>query len=113
MRIEANISVARENEPLGTKVEVKNLNSFKAVEQAIKFEIKRHIENLSTGKKIIQETRGWDENKQKTFSQRIKEDSHDYRYYPDPDLPKLYLDEIPCFTNESLLKKHTPTSIGT
>ncbi|KKS28977.1 MAG: Aspartyl/glutamyl-tRNA(Asn/Gln) amidotransferase subunit B [Parcubacteria group bacterium GW2011_GWC2_42_11] len=99
MRIEANISVAREGESLGTKVEVKNLNSFKAVEQAIEFEIKRHTEMLKRGEKIIQETRGWDENKQKTFSQRIKEESHDYRYYPDPDIPKFYLDEIPSFSN--------------
>lgn len=102
MRIEANISVAREGEELGTKVEVKNLNSFKSVEQAIEFEIKRHTEMLERGEKIVQETRGWDENKQKTFSQRIKEESHDYRYYPDPDIPKLYIDEISLFSKESL-----------
>ena len=102
MRVEANISVAREGEGLGTKVEVKNLNSFKAVEQAIEFEIKRHTELLEHGEKIIQETRGWDENKQKTFSQRIKEESHDYRYYPDPDIPKLYIDEISSFSKDVL-----------
>jgi aspartyl-tRNA(Asn)/glutamyl-tRNA(Gln) amidotransferase subunit B len=95
MRIEANISLAPENGPLGTKVEVKNLNSFKAVEQAIAYEIKRHTELLAQNEPIIQETRGWDEVKQKTFSQRKKESSHDYRYFPEPDLPKIHLDEIP------------------
>jgi aspartyl-tRNA(Asn)/glutamyl-tRNA(Gln) amidotransferase subunit B len=95
MRIEANISIAKKEGELGTKVEVKNLNSFKSVEQAIAYEIKRHTELLQKGEKILQETRGWDEEKQKTFSQRVKEESHDYRYYPDPDLPKLYLSEIP------------------
>ena len=111
MRIEANISVAREGEVLGTKVEVKNLNSFKAVEQAIEFEIKRHSEMLRRGEKIIQETRGWDENKQKTFSQRIKEESHDYRYYPDPDIPKFFLDEISRF-NKLFLRKSLPQLPG-
>jgi len=111
MRIEANISVAREGEVLGTKVEVKNLNSFKAVEQAIEFEIKRHSEMLKRGEKIIQETRGWDENKQKTFSQRIKEESHDYRYYPDPDIPKFFLDEISRF-NKLFLRKSLPQLPG-
>ena len=105
MRIEANISVAPQGEKqLGTKVEVKNLNSFKAVEQAIQYEIKRHKEVLESGGKIVQETRGWDEDKQKTFSQRMKEESHDYRYYPDPDLPKLYLSEIPLFSAEKIEK---------
>jgi aspartyl-tRNA(Asn)/glutamyl-tRNA(Gln) amidotransferase subunit B len=102
MRIEANISVAAEGEKLGTKVEVKNLNSFKAVEQAIQFEIKRQTTALNQGEKLIQETRGWDEDKQKTFSQRKKEESHDYRYYPDPDLPKLFLNEIADFEVETL-----------
>ncbi len=99
MRIEANISVAKDGEKLGTKVEVKNLNSFKAVEQAIDYEIKRHTKLIESGNegKIVQETRGWDENKQKTFSQRVKEESQDYRYCPDPDLPKLYISEIPDF----------------
>ena len=102
MRVEANISVAPKDGPLGTKVEVKNLNSFKAVEQAIAYEIKRHTELLARGEKIIQETRGWDENKQQTFSQRLKEESHDYRYFPDPDLPKLYISEIEGFDKKSL-----------
>lgn len=104
MRIEANISVGPEGGPLGTKVEVKNLNSFKAVEQAIGYEIKRHKELLAQGEKISQETRGWDETKQKTFSQRAKESSHDYRYFPEPDLPKLQLDEISEFQAVELRK---------
>ncbi|MBI5140399.1 MAG: Asp-tRNA(Asn)/Glu-tRNA(Gln) amidotransferase subunit GatB [Candidatus Vogelbacteria bacterium] len=98
MRVEANISVSK-TEQFGTKVEVKNLNSFKAVEHAIDYEVKRHIEVLEGGGEIIQETRGWDENSQKTFSQRAKENSHDYRYFPEPDLPKLKLNLVPEFQN--------------
>ncbi|MCX6717665.1 MAG: Asp-tRNA(Asn)/Glu-tRNA(Gln) amidotransferase subunit GatB [Candidatus Taylorbacteria bacterium] len=94
MRVEANISVSDCEGKLGTKVEVKNLNSFRTVEKAIAYETERHIELLEKGEKIIQETRGWDEAKQKTYSQRIKEDSHDYRYFPDPDLPKLMVSEV-------------------
>jgi len=101
MRVEANISVSRDSS-LGTKVEVKNLNSFKSVEKAIEFEIKRHIEVLEGGGSLTQETRGWDENKQTTFSQRIKEDSHDYRYFPDPDIPKLQLSQLSEFTKETI-----------
>jgi aspartyl-tRNA(Asn)/glutamyl-tRNA(Gln) amidotransferase subunit B len=112
MRIEANISVAKSDlatrdttsEQLGTKVEVKNLNSFKSVEKAIDFEIARQIKALDGGEKIVQETRGWDENKQTTFSQRLKESSHDYRYFPDPDLPKLFLSERPEFSYEAIKK---------
>lgn len=98
MRVEANISVSDSNE-LGTKVEVKNLNSFRSVERAIDDEIKRQIEVLEKGGKVVQETRGWDENKQKTFSQRLKESSHDYRYFPDPDLPKLFISQISEWQN--------------
>lgn len=101
MRVEANISVSRDAK-LGTKVEVKNLNSFKAVERAIEFETKRHIALLEKGERVIQETRGWDENKQHTFSQRLKEESHDYRYFPDPDLPKLRLSQLSEFAPETI-----------
>ncbi len=95
MRVEANISVSDDKSKLGTKVEVKNLNSFKSVEKAIKFELDRMIDLLESGQgsEIVQETRGWDEGKQKTFSQRKKESSQDYRYFPEPDLPKMKLHE--------------------
>jgi len=81
MRVEANISVSK-TDVFGTKVEVKNLNSFKSVEKAIEYEVARHIEVLEGGGTILQETRGWDENKQSTFSQRIKENSEEYRWKP-------------------------------
>ena len=106
MRVEANISVSVDDK-LGTKVEVKNLNSFKVVEKAIDYEIKRQIGALDKGEKIIQETRGWNDNSQKTFSQRMKEGSEDYRYFPDPDLPKLKISEIVGF-QAGELKKEIP-----
>jgi aspartyl-tRNA(Asn)/glutamyl-tRNA(Gln) amidotransferase subunit B len=95
MRVEANISVSNTND-LGTKVEVKNLNSFKSVESAIAYEIERQISVLESGQTLQQETRGWDEVGQKTFSQRSKETAKDYRYFPDPDLPKLNTSEYPA-----------------
>lgn len=94
MRIEANISVSTDPNKFGTKCEVKNINSFAAVESAIRYEVERHIDLIESGGKVVQETRGWDENKQETFSQRKKENAHDYRYFPDPDLPKLYLSKL-------------------
>jgi len=99
MRVEANISVYKEGEDRlsGTKVEVKNLNSFRVVGKAIAHEIERQIAVIERGEKVVQETRGWDENKGETFSQRKKESSHDYRYFPDPDLPKLNISEITEF----------------
>ncbi len=93
MRIEANISVSKDD-TLGTKVEVKNLNSFRSVERAIEFEVKRQIEVIEKGEEIQQATRGWDENKQNTFHQRVKEDGADYRYFPEPDIPKVVLFEM-------------------
>lgn len=104
MRVEANISVSK-TDTLGTKVEVKNLNSFKVVEKAIAYEIERQIAVLEAGEKVVQETRGWDENKAQTFSQRAKEDSHDYRYFPDPDIPKFRLSKLSAFNKETLLKE--------
>ena len=102
MRVEANISISK-TDKLGTKVEVKNLNSFRSVERAIAFEVERMTRILDGGPgEIVQETRGWDEGKQATFSQRKKESAHDYRYFPDPDLPKLKISEIPEFSNEAL-----------
>ena len=88
MRCEANISVST-SDKMGTKVEVKNLNSFKVVEKAIEYEINRQAVLLDEGKEIAQETRGWDEGRMVTFSQREKESAHDYRYFPEPALPPL------------------------
>lgn len=88
MRVEANISVSK-TDKLGTKVEVKNLNSFKSVEGAIAYEIDRQIELLEKGEVISQETRGWDEVKLRTYTQRTKESAKDYRYFPDPDISKI------------------------
>ncbi|HOK00776.1 MAG TPA: Asp-tRNA(Asn)/Glu-tRNA(Gln) amidotransferase subunit GatB [Candidatus Pacearchaeota archaeon] len=90
MRVEVNISLSKDLKNLGTKVEIKNLNSFKVVEKAVDFEIERQKEILERGEKIVQETRGWHDKKEITFSQREKEEAHDYRYFPDPDLPKMY-----------------------
>jgi aspartyl-tRNA(Asn)/glutamyl-tRNA(Gln) amidotransferase subunit B len=86
MRADANISMSPDD-TLGTRAEVKNLNSFNSVFQAINYEIKRQTEILEKGEKVRQETRGWDEAKQKTVSQRSKEEAQDYRYFPEPDLP--------------------------
>ncbi|MEK7628412.1 MAG: Asp-tRNA(Asn)/Glu-tRNA(Gln) amidotransferase subunit GatB [Patescibacteria group bacterium] len=94
MRIEANISMAPKGS-LGVKVEVKNLNSFKSVERAVQFEMKRQAAEIRSGRAVLQETRGWDEARQETFRQRTKEGSADYRYFPDPDLPKIQCVQIP------------------
>lgn len=92
MRFDVNVSVSKTDE-LGTRTETKNINSFKAVEKTVEYEIARQIERLERGEAIVQETRGWDDSKQRTFSQRTKEDAHDYRYFPDPDLPPIELDQ--------------------
>ena len=90
MRFDVNVSVSTSDE-LGTRTETKNLNSFRIVEKAVDYEINRQIERLEKGDKIVQETRGWDDAKQKTFSMRSKENADDYRYMPDPDIPPTVL----------------------
>lgn len=106
MRCEANVSLYKEGEDKlsGTKVEVKNINSFKFVEKAIAYEINRQSEALDKGEDIIQETRGWDANRNATVSQRTKETAADYRYFPEPDIPPMK------FNNEYIekLKKELP-----
>jgi len=107
MRCEANISVQEKRkweykgdckiEPIGDyklnpKTEVKNIGSFKALEKAIEYEIKRQAEALNNNEPLIQETRGWDDKKQKTISQRTKEEANDYRYFPDPDISPIIID---------------------
>ena len=93
LRCDANVSVRRPGETrLGTKTEVKNVNSFRYLEKAIQYEIGRHIDVLDHGGRIVQETRLFDAAQGKTYSMRSKEEAHDYRYFPDPDLPALVID---------------------
>ena len=93
LRVEANVSLRpRGTEPFGTRVEVKNMNSFRAVERAIAFEIERQAAALDAGEPLVQETRGWSEERGETYRMRVKETSDDYRYFPEPDLPPLHLD---------------------
>jgi aspartyl-tRNA(Asn)/glutamyl-tRNA(Gln) amidotransferase subunit B len=98
-RCDANVSVRRPGEPLGTRCEIKNLNSFRFMEQAIRFEAHRQIEVLEDGGTVVQETRLYDPDKDETRSMRSKEDAMDYRYFPDPDLlplavPQRWIDEV-------------------
>lgn len=104
MRFDVNVSVSKNSKVLGTRSETKNLNSFRSVEKAVEYEINRQIELLEKGGEIVQETRGWDDSKQKTFSQRTKEDAHDYRYMPEPDVPPIVLTED--YVND--IKKQLP-----
>jgi aspartyl-tRNA(Asn)/glutamyl-tRNA(Gln) amidotransferase subunit B len=94
MRFDVNVSLRPAgSQTLGTRTETKNLNSFRAVEKAVEYEIQRQIEVLARGGTVIQETRGWNEAKNQTYSQRGKEESHDYRYFPEPDLPPLVINK--------------------
>lgn len=102
MRVEANVSVAKSGERSPAYVELKNINSFNTMERAVRYEIRRQTEALERGETIIKETRGWDEVKQATFAQRIKEGGADYRYFPDPDLPNLLLSEVEGMSFESI-----------
>ena len=92
MRFDVNISLAPEgSKELGTRAEIKNLNSFRSVERAAQYEIERQTEILNSGEAVVQETRGWNDDDESTFSQRGKEDAHDYRYFPEPDVPPIQL----------------------
>jgi aspartyl-tRNA(Asn)/glutamyl-tRNA(Gln) amidotransferase subunit B len=106
MRVEANVSIAKKGDR-GTKVEIKNLNSFNAMERAVRYEIERQKKLLANGEKVVQQTLGWDDTKQATFPQRVKEGSADYRYFPDPDLPPLRLSELKDFRPD-VLKQEMP-----
>ncbi|MBI2009137.1 Asp-tRNA(Asn)/Glu-tRNA(Gln) amidotransferase subunit GatB [Candidatus Saccharibacteria bacterium] len=91
MRFDINVSVSKDSKKLGTRSEIKNLNSFRSVEGAVAYEIKRQVELLEKSQKVVQETRGWDEAKQKSLAQRGKEEAEDYRYMPEPDIPPVEL----------------------
>lgn len=119
LRCDANISVRPwGQEKLGTRAEVKNMNSFRALERAAEYEIKRQIEVLEQGGRIVQETRTWDEDQQVTLSMRSKEEAQDYRYFPDPDLTPIIIDqdwvervrktlpELPDQARERLVKEY-------
>ena len=100
LRCDCNVSVRKLGvETLGTKVEIKNINSFRFVEKALEYEIDRQIEAVERGEKIIQETRLWDPDKNRTFTMRVKEDAQDYRYFPDPDL-------LPIRITEEMIEKY-------
>ena len=89
LRCDANVSVRRPGAPFGTRTETKNINSLRFIQKAIDYEIARQIEVLESGGKIVQETRLWNEKENRTYMMRSKEDAHDYRYFPEPDLPPL------------------------
>lgn len=114
MRADVNLSVREAGAPeFGTRTEMKNLNSFKAIARAIEGETERQIDLLESGKKVIQETRRWDDNQGESYAMRSKEDAQDYRYFPDPDLVPVVLDDAfldkirakqPEFREEKMLR---------
>jgi len=122
LRCDVNISVRKKGEELGTRSEIKNVNSIKSIGQAVDYEFKRQIEIINSGGKIDQETRLFDEKKGETRAMRTKEEAHDYRYFPDPDLPPLEikddwinqikknLPELPDVKKEKLIKEHKISS---
>lgn len=94
MRADVNLSVREVgSEKFGTRTEMKNLNSFKAIGRAIEGERARQIELIEEGKAVVQETRRWDDNKEYSYAMRSKEDAKDYRYFPDPDLPPVHISD--------------------
>ena len=93
LRCDVNLSLRRPGQPMGTRTEMKNLNSFKAIAHAIEGERERQIELLEMGKSVTQETRRWDDNKESSHAMRSKEDAKDYRYFPDPDLPPIHISD--------------------
>lgn len=94
VRFDVNVSISKDLQKPGIRAEIKNLNSFRSVESAVAYEIKRQTELLEKGGRVVQETRGWDEAKQKTTSQRGKEEAQDYRYMPEPDIPPIELEDV-------------------
>ncbi len=118
IRFEANVSVRRAGAELGTRTEIKNLNSIRSLGRAVEFEIQRQSDVLDAGGTIHQDTLGWDEARQVTVSQRSKEEAHDYRYFPEPDLPPLHIDpawieqirkglpELPAAKRDRLVQAH-------
>lgn len=109
MRFDVNISIAPKGaNELGTRAEVKNLNSFKSVEKAAEYEFRRQVELLERGESVVQETRGWDDAKQTTSSQRSKEDAQDYRYMPDADIPPIILSDEEIAAIQALVPQLPP-----
>ena len=93
MRADVNLSVHQIGEEFGTRTEMKNLNSFKAIARAIEYESKRQIELIEKGGKVTQETRRWDDNKERSYAMRSKENAQDYRYFPEPDIPPVEISD--------------------
>ncbi len=103
MRCEVNISMREKDAEFGTKVEIKNLNSFSAVRESITYEIQRQTALIEKNEKVVQETRGWDDNKKATISQRLKESAHDYRYFPEPDISEFVIGSVADISEDAIL----------